>query len=338
MTKGRLIAGGVTAAAVLALGAGYVVSTGNTALPVTTATATVETITVTTNAKGTMVPNRTTSVFGTVAGTLGSVRVSDGATVKKGHELARIATGPLDVAVTQAESALATAEAMPKSTRRLRWARTQAIDAAWAQLRQARADRAAATIKAPAAGVVDVPDTTAKGAAVTPGGLLFTISDPTKLRFEADVDEADIAAIHKGLKGAILLDSFAGYDFPGTVISVGRSAVKTDTGGNAFTVRLSVDSVEPGERVLLEGMSGSVYIDVKEIPDAIAVPNAAVLTEGDHSYVFVVGSDSTVWKKSVQLGAVTDTWVEVMVGLNAGDVVVTSQLSALRDGMKILDQ
>ena len=335
MTKGRLIAGGITAAAVLALGAGYVVSTGNTALAVTTATATTQTLTVTTNAKGTMVPNRTTSVFGTVAGTLGSVKVSDGATVKQGQELARVATGPLDVAVTQAESALATAEAMPKSTRRLRWARTQAIDAAWAQLRQARADRAAATIKAPAAGVVDVPDTTAKGAAVTPGGLLFTISDPTKLRFEADVDEADIAAIHKGLKGSIHLDSFPVEDFPGTVLSIGRSAVKTDTGGNAFTVRFSVDSAEPGKAVLREGMSGSVDIGVQEIPGAITVPNAAVLAEGDARFVFVVGGDNTVTKHGVTLGAVTDTVAEVRSGIDAGAVVATSQLSALRDGTKI---
>lgn len=332
MTKGKLITGGIVLAVLIALGAGYAVSTVNTATAVTTATATTQNLTVTVNASGRVVPDKEVGVYGPVAGTLAWVGVKDGDTVKKGTKLARLDTGPLFLAVAQAESALAAAKAMPKSTRRLRNARNQAIHAATSALSLAFDNLNHSTIKAPAAGVIDVADAVQTGSAVTPGGLMFTIVNPGKLLFEAEVDEADIAAVKVGQKAQVHLDSFPSGPIGGTVTRILSTAIKTDTGGNAFDVRVGV---KPGGKKLLRGMSGDVDIVVQTVEDAVVVPLQAVLDEGGRRYVFVVGADHKLVKTPVTIGAATDTLTVITLGVANGAVVVSGQLTGLTDGMNV---
>lgn len=331
MTRGRIIAGVVVLAVLGALGGGYAYSRATNVTAVTTATATKQSLTVNVNASGTVVPDATVGVYAGVAGTLSSVKVTDGTKVAKGDTLARLATGPLKLAVQQAESQWAAARAMPTSTRKLRAARNEAIQAAWAAVEYARANLTKATVKAPAGGTVSVPDTTQRGAATTAGAQLFTITDPTRLRFEAQVDEADVARVKTGQKAAVSLDAFPGKPLPGTVTLIKGASVKTDTGGNAYPTRITLDSTKG----ILRGMSGSADIAVSSVPDALVVPTQAVLADGSKRYVFVVTSEHKLVKTEVTLGESTDTMTQVTTGLTAGTIVVTSQLTGLTDGMSV---
>ncbi|QLQ16893.1 MAG: efflux RND transporter periplasmic adaptor subunit [Micropruina sp.] len=331
MTRGRIIAGVVVLAVLGALGGGYAYSRATNVTAVTTATVTKQAITVTVNASGTVVPDAAVGVYAGVGGTLSSVAVTDGAKVAKGDVLAKIATGPLKLAVQQAESEWAAARAMPTGTTRLRTARNEAIQAARAAVDQARADLKKATIKAPSSGIVTVPDTTQKGAATTAGAQLFTITDPARLRFEAQVDEADVARVKTGQKAAVNLDAFPSKPVAGKVSLIKGTSVKTDTGGNAYPTRITLDSTKG----VLRGMSGSADIAVSSVPDALVVPIQAVLADGSKRYVFVVTPDHKLVKTGVTLGESTDTLAQVTTGLNAGMLVVTSQLTALTDGMSV---
>ncbi len=331
MTRRRIIAAVIVVALIGALGAGYAYSTMNSTTEVTTATASRQPLTVTVNASGSIRPTRTVSVFAAVAGTLASVSTTDGSHVAKGAELARIDGAPLRTLVAQAESALAAARALPTSTWRLRAARIQAIEAAQSALNLARSNLADRVIKAPRAGLVSVPDSTQVGAATAPGAELFRIVGDGSLGFVAQVDEADIAGVIKARKAVVTLDAYP-TPLAGSVTSIGATAVKTDTGGNAFEVRISL---APTKATLRQGMSGDVSIDTQQVPSALVVPVQAVLVDGGKRYVFVVGADNKLTRTEVTVGATTDTVVEITNGLTEGARVVTSALTGLKDGMNV---
>lgn len=111
MKRKTMVATGIAAAVVLALGGGYAYSAANSRPLVGVATAQVAPLTVTVSASGSLVAAHSAGVYPPVAGTLGSVKVHDGDTVASGQTLAVMATGPLKLAVAQARAAHAAARA-----------------------------------------------------------------------------------------------------------------------------------------------------------------------------------------------------------------------------------
>ncbi|MFT4109618.1 efflux RND transporter periplasmic adaptor subunit [Propionicimonas sp.] len=111
MKRKTLIATGVTAAAVLALGGGYAYSVTSDRPVVGVAQATVAPMSVTVNASGSLIAAHSAGVYPPAAGTVASVTVHDGDKVSDGDILAVMAKGPLKLAVAQARAAHTAAQA-----------------------------------------------------------------------------------------------------------------------------------------------------------------------------------------------------------------------------------
>jgi HlyD family secretion protein len=243
----------------------------------------------------------------------------------------------LNTARTQASAALRAAKAalnrlsVASRVSLARTAASQGVTAASRALTLAEANLDKATLTAPFDGTVTIHGTVEKGSGLTPGVAAFTIVDPTRMEFEAAVNETDIAGVAKGQPATVTLDAFAD-GFTGKVVRVQASPETTSTGSVAFPVRISLES---GQSRLFQGMSGSVDIAVKSIPDALTVPVEAVLTKGATKSVFVLGSDNVVHARAVTVGASTDISAQILSGLAAGDTVVTTGASALTDGQRI---
>jgi RND family efflux transporter MFP subunit len=219
------------------------------------------------------------------------------------------------------------------------------VDSASAALALAKNTLEDATLVAPIDGVVVFnamggpgPDgmlpKAAAGTAVAPGTAIFTVIDLGSLNFSAQVDEADIDKITTVMKAKVTLDAFAATTFTGTVTSIHKTAVQTTTGGIAFPVLITVDGAGKN---LLVGMSGSTDIEVNAVSGALTVPIEAILDDNGKKYVFVVGANK-VTKVEVTTGALTDTSAQVLTGLKDGDIVATSQLTTLTDGMTVRTQ
>jgi HlyD family secretion protein len=212
-----------------------------------------------------------------------------------------------------------------------RTAASHSVKATSMALATAQADLAAARLTAPFDGTVTFPGAVEAGSGVTPGVAVFTVVDPTRMEFEAQVNETDIAGVEKAQAATVTLDAFADA-FTGKVTRVQASPVTTGTGTVAFPVRVSI---EGGKARLFQGMSGSADIEVQSIPDALTVPIEAVLATGDAKTVFVLGADDVVHSRTVTVGASTDTSAQVLVGLTAGETVVTTGASTLTDGQRV---
>ena len=78
----------------------------------------------------------------------------------------------------------------------------------------------------------------------------------------------------------------------------------------------------------------NIDIILEEINDAILIPEQAILTAKDYSYVFVVDKDTAKLQK-ITMGVNNDGNTQILTGINSGDMVVTLGHEKLKDGSKI---
>lgn len=239
-----------------------------------------------------------------------------------------------------AESKIATAD-----TSAQRDAAQAAIDQARLALSIAEDNLAKAKLVAPIDGIVlfnslgtpvadgQIPKAVA-GSAVTPSAPPFTVVDMGALRFMAEVDEVDIVGIAEGMIGRISLDAFA-EPFEAEVVEVRPAATMTATGGTVFPVYLDLSTVEADVYI---GMKGDAAIEVDSVPGAVTIPVEALFDEGGDTFVYKVVSSGTgeeLERTRVEIGTMTDTEVQIVTGVAAGDSVALSGPSELVDRMPV---
>src|SRR5262249_3074603 len=115
-------------------------------------------------------------------------------------------------------------------------------------------------------------------------------------------------------------------NFAGTIVRVSPSLVTT---ARTLTVEADVPNTEG---LLKPGQFATVRIAQSKPEPAVMVPTSAVRTDGDNNSVFVI-KDGAAHQKLVQLGTVENDMIQIKQGIVEGDVVATSNLNALNDGI-----
>ena len=146
----------------------------------------------------------------------------------------------------------------------------------------------------------------------------------------ADIRTADIVGMLAEFSGA------PGRQFPVHITEVAQVA---DPVTQTFRVRAAM--LSPSDVNLLPGMTATVtvaYHRADILGDRILVPISAVLKDaGGEQVAWVVGSDETVTRRPVQLGAATGSRIEIVEGLQSGERIAVAGVTHLRDGMKVRD-
>ncbi|NUP60760.1 MAG: HlyD family efflux transporter periplasmic adaptor subunit [Nonomuraea sp.] len=193
------------------------------------------------------------------------------------------------------------------------------------------------------AGIPSTPTTgaggpVAKGVPVSAGDSVVTVTDVSELTLSADVDETDVLLVEKGTKAAVELDAVPGATYRAEVTGVGVTPMEGTTGGVSYPVRLTLGpgAFDDGSRAPTPkpGMSAVTRLTVRESPDAVAAPAAAIVTSGRDSVVWVVRS-GVAERRTVKLGAQGDAVVEVLSGLSVGDRIVVKGADAVRQGQRL---
>jgi membrane fusion protein (multidrug efflux system) len=86
--------------------------------------------------------------------------------------------------------------------------------------------------------------------------------------------------------------------------------------------------------MLLPGAFANVSLVLVETRDALLIPAEALIPDFEAAYVFVA-VDGKVERRRVVTGTRTESRVQIVEGLAAGDVVVTSGLQQLRAGARV---
>jgi RND family efflux transporter MFP subunit len=198
-------------------------------------------------------------------------------------------------------------------------------------------------IRAPFSGVAISKDAQ-PGEMVSPvsagGGFtrtgICTIVDMKSLEIEVDVNESYINRVRTDQEVTAILDAYPDFQIPGSVITTVPTA---DRQKATVLVRIGFKKLDP--RILPDmGVKVSFLREAGDnaapVTQAIALaPKAAVKTENNQSYVFVVGPENIVERRAVRTGGPDGDRLEVIAGLRAGDRVVIAPPPTLQAGMKI---
>lgn len=208
------------------------------------------------------------------------------------------------------------ATSMVEAARR-RLAYWDITDAQIAQIERSGQVTKTLTLVAPASGIV-LDKQVVDGQHVMAGAPLYRIADLTQVWVEGDVFEQDLQYVTVGSQAHIEVSAYAGRHIMGRV-----SFVYPTVDERSRTNRVRVTVPNPSLR-LKPGMFATIYFDVSISSDAIAVPLDAVIVTGERNLVFVRDGDGMLQPRQVVLGGRTGDQVQILQGLDAGEVIVGS--------------
>jgi membrane fusion protein, multidrug efflux system len=183
-------------------------------------------------------------------------------------------------------------------------------------------------ITSPIAGVVAAVNAT-PGQYVSGSASLVEIVDYSKVMVKAVMPVADQPEVREGAPASITVGTIGSVTLDGTVTAV--SPVATNA-GQGFQVAVEASNT-PDNRVR-PGLTASVDIPV-QYQAPVAVSRLAVLQADTNPMVFVV-DNGIAHQRRVVIGATDGNTIEVVSGLQKGEVCVIAGNQSLADGSKVV--
>ncbi|MBE7190358.1 efflux RND transporter periplasmic adaptor subunit, partial [Jatrophihabitans endophyticus] len=219
---------------------------------------------------------------------------------------------------------------------------------AQAQLKTAQINLGYTTILSPIDGKIGQTNVTA-GNVVTPSsGVLATVvsQDPMYILFPVSVRSVLELRDHyvplggfDAVKLRVVLPDGRTYGQTGKLNFVNNTvATNTDTillRGTIPNPPIPQKGVDEVVRELFDGEFVTVLLEGAQPVDLLAIPQAAVLTDQQGSYVYVVGDGNKAERRNIQLGQSEPPQVAVLSGLKEGDTIVVDGLQRVRVGQPV---
>ena len=171
-------------------------------------------------------------------------------------------------------------------------------------------------VKAPIGGLVVEQDVSA-GQLIQPGTTqCFMISDISTVWVLVNVYQKDLPYVRVGDAVTIQTDTYPEV-FHGRI-----SYVAASLDPSTRTLPARIETNNPGEK-LKKDMYVVATVNAGVIPNAIAVPDAAVLRDSENQpLVYVAASANQFGRRSVTLGESVNGQTEITSGLKAGDQII----------------
>lgn len=172
------------------------------------------------------------------------------------------------------------------------------------------------SVKAPIPGTI-VRRYIETGSLLMPGAMVADIVDISRLKFIANVAEAEAVRIQKEMKVDITSSLFPGQNYQGRVVSIGVRADES----KRFPVEIEIQN-DP-KQALKAGMFGTALFTLGGNKEVLCIPRHSIIGSIKVPKVYVIENGRSV-VKDIRIGKATDMDVEVMDGLKPGDKIVTS--------------
>ncbi|HEY2465358.1 MAG TPA: efflux RND transporter periplasmic adaptor subunit [Steroidobacteraceae bacterium] len=297
-----------------------------------------------------------------VSGRLLSVPVSEGSEVKAGDLLAQIDAAPFQAALMQTVGTLKHDQAQLKlaqlDLQRYRAlllqdsVASQQVDTQAALVEElegmviadqglvnaARVNLGYCTIRSPVTGRV--------GVRLVDAGNLVTPTDPNGI---ITVDQLKPMAVTFSVaEGDFERLRQASETFSRALATLAYSQ-DTDALLGSGELRIADNHVDPStgtvqlkarfpntDGKLWPGQFVNVRLTINSLHDVLTIPNAAVNHGPAQTYVYVIGPDSHVAVRPIQVALVQDAWAVISSGLQSGDEVVTDGQGDLKPGALVI--
>ena len=194
-------------------------------------------------------------------------------------------------------------------------------------------------IRAPFSGVVSRFELE-PGAYVRTGDAVAEMADLAEIEIDVGVDDRQIIALDEGSPVRVAADAIPGEWFEGRIASLGRVP---DAASQKYRVPVRVENADMR---LLPGMLGRVRLTLGDESPTIRVPRRAIGREYELDFVWVLepetgidGGEIIANARRRRVRAIPVPFrpdlVDVSSGLEEGDVVATSNLRELSEGLRV---
>jgi len=198
---------------------------------------------------------------------------------------------------------------------------------AQAALALARKSLSYAVIPAPIDGFVS-ERTADLGEYVSPQQKVVTIVRTNPLRIRIDIPEQAIPEVKVGQSVSIATSAWPDKNFAGRVARIAPSV-------SAQSRTLTVEAeIENSGNALKPGQFATVRILQERAEPAVLVPSRAVVNDAGVSRVYVI-KDGHAEQRLVQTGQTDGDLIEIRSGVAADELVATSNLEQLSDGIAV---
>ena len=184
-------------------------------------------------------------------------------------------------------------------------------------------------LRAPIAGVLNAI-TAGPGEVVSANQPVFTVLNPESVWIEASIPEASVARLSTSKDAAFEIGGQPGQFIPitgegrGQLVSLG---LEVDVATRTVPLIYETPNHESKLRV---GQNVTLQIETARAEDAVAVPESAIVEEGDQLVAFVQISGETFEKREIKAGLRDTGFVQVLDGIKEGERVVTKGAYAIR--------
>lgn len=204
---------------------------------------------------------------------------------------------------------------------------SKAYEGAEARLRAEQAKFSDSVIRAPFTGKLGLRKVSL-GALVRPGDVITTLDDTTVIKLEFEIPETVLSGVTLGNTVTAKATSMPDRKFDGIVTTIDS---RIDPTSRAVRVRAQIPNSDDG---LKPGMFMTVSLSIGKVPDALMVPEEALLAQGGEQFVFVI-RDEKATRTRVTIGQRLPGLAQVVNGLRADDQVAITGLQQLRDGSRV---
>jgi RND family efflux transporter MFP subunit len=194
------------------------------------------------------------------------------------------------------------------------------------QMEQIRQQIADGNIIAPISGVIVTKNLEA-GEFVNPGTVIASIVSVASLKAAVMVNEKDVYKLKNGQQAVVSSDVFPGKTFRGQISFI------SPKGDDNHNYRVEVEVANAGQ-ALKAGTYVKVMFGLSQQSDALQIPKKALAEGMKNPFIYVVKGNGVEQRKLV-LGRELGENVEVIGGLQQGEIVVVNGQINLTESSKV---
>jgi len=163
------------------------------------------------------------------------------------------------------------------------------------------------------------------------GAPVFEIVDASRLRVDANLDEADASRVKVGQRVEVTLDALPGVTLKGRVAQVGPALKRDLKGARVMPIRVDLSDTKR----LRAGMGANVRVVVAERAGVLYLPSNAIIGRGVKRSVFVI-QEGKMRSRNIETGIYDWERTEITGGLKEGEEVIsTLNVKGLDDGVPV---
>ena len=158
--------------------------------------------------------------------------------------------------------------------------------------------------------------------------IILTVDDTDNILCDLQIPEVYAGVLKKGLKVNGKFSAYKNKEYDGVIESV---ASRIDASTRSILARAKIKNKQ-GDIIPGSLLEISVNYNTGE---ALSIPDTSVMLEGDKAYVYKISADNIANKTEVDIGLRSKGNLQVLSGLDFGDIIVAEGLKKVRPRGKI---